>query len=399
MHAARTAIVVGIVFCALGTARGNEETQVSTESLDIKQQRIVAIAALTAAGDMPQLTAALSRGLDAGLTINDIKEILVQLYAYAGFPRSLNSLTAFKSVIEERSRRGVKDERGTDPHPFPIGTDSTKLGTEIQLRLTGAVASEKYADFCPAIDTFLKAHLFGDIFGRDNLDFRTRELATVSALAALDGVESQLQSHMRIALRQGLTASQLRDLTGIIASTVGQARADSTANALHSVLSEASAGATKDTTAVHETKPASALSIRVGRGPRATPETAPAEHFVGVVRVERLFQANDPARASGGYVTFEPGARTAWHSHPLGQTLVVTTGTGWVQKWGEQAQDIREGDVVWIPPGVKHWHGATASTRMTHLAIQEQVDGRTVTWMEQVSEDQYRDAGAVPRAH
>jgi quercetin dioxygenase-like cupin family protein len=204
---------------------------------------------------------------------------------------------------------------------------------------------------------------------------------------------------MRIALRQGLTASQLRDLTGIIASTVGQARADSTANALHSVLSEASAGATKDTTAVHETKPASALSIRVGRGPRATPETAPAEHFVGVVRVERLFQANDPARASGGYVTFEPGARTAWHSHPLGQTLVVTTGTGWVQKWGEQAQDIREGDVVWIPPGVKHWHGATASTRMTHLAIQEQVDGRTVTWMEQVSEDQYRDAGAVPRAH
>ena len=114
----------------------------STESLDIKQQRIVAIAALTAAGDMPQLTAALSRGLDAGLTINDIKEILVQLYAYAGFPRSLNSLTAFKSVIEERSRRGVKDERGTDPHPFPIGTDSTKLGTEIQLRLTGAVASE-----------------------------------------------------------------------------------------------------------------------------------------------------------------------------------------------------------------------------------------------------------------
>jgi alkylhydroperoxidase/carboxymuconolactone decarboxylase family protein YurZ/quercetin dioxygenase-like cupin family protein len=399
MRATRTAIVVGIALWAFGgSAQENVETQVSIGSLDVKQQRIVAISASAATGDMPQLSVALSGGLDAGLTVNEIKEILIQLYAYAGFPRSLNGLGALESVLEERSQRGITDDLGAGPRPFPLGTDSAKLGTEIQLRLTGAVASEKYADFSPAIDTFLKAHLFGDIFGRDNLDFRTRELVTVSALAALDGVEAQLQSHLRIAQRQGLTSSQLGDVVAIIASTVGQARADRTANALRSVLADASAGQPTRATAVNETGSATERSIQVVRGRRAQSETAPPEHFVGVVRVERSFQARDPARASGAYVTFGTGARTAWHSHPLGQTLVVTAGIGWVQEWGKQAQEIRKGDVVWIPPGVKHWHGAAASTRMTHLAIQEQVDGQTVTWMEQVGEGQYREAGATPRS-
>jgi len=116
----------------------------------------------------------------------------------------------------------------------------------------------------------------------------------------------------------------------------------------------------------------------------------PTEWFTGTVRIDPLFQANAPARALGASVTFEPGARTAWHSHPLGQTLIVTAGYGLVQRRGGPIEEIRPGDVIWFPPGEKHWHGSTATTAMTHIAIQEQLDGKAVDWMEKVSDQQYK---------
>jgi quercetin dioxygenase-like cupin family protein len=116
----------------------------------------------------------------------------------------------------------------------------------------------------------------------------------------------------------------------------------------------------------------------------------PAEYFTGSVRVDMLFRPQQPARTSGAYVTFEPGARTAWHTHPLGQTLIITAGFGWVQREGAAIEEIRPGDVVWFPPGEKHWHGATPVTAMTHIAITETLDGKNVDWMEKVSDDQYR---------
>jgi len=116
----------------------------------------------------------------------------------------------------------------------------------------------------------------------------------------------------------------------------------------------------------------------------------PAEYFTGTVRIDSPFKGSDPARVTGAIVTFEPGARTAWHTHPLGQTLLVTAGCGWVQRWGGPIEEIRPGDVIWFPPGEKHWHGATATTAMTHIAIQEQLDGKAVEWMEKVSDEQYR---------
>ena len=115
-----------------------------------------------------------------------------------------------------------------------------------------------------------------------------------------------------------------------------------------------------------------------------------ADYFTGTVRIDPLFQAPSPARVVGASVTFEPGARTAWHTHPLGQTLVITAGSGWAQREGGPIENIRPGDVVWFPPGEKHWHGATATTAMTHIALQEALDGKTVDWMEQVSDEQYR---------
>jgi quercetin dioxygenase-like cupin family protein len=113
------------------------------------------------------------------------------------------------------------------------------------------------------------------------------------------------------------------------------------------------------------------------------------DYFTGAVRIDPLFQAPDPARGRGASVTFEPGARTAWHTHPLGQTLIVTSGRGWAHAWGGPVEEIHPGDVVWFPPGEKHWHGAKSTTAMTHIAIQEALDGKVVNWMEQVSEEQY----------
>jgi quercetin dioxygenase-like cupin family protein len=119
----------------------------------------------------------------------------------------------------------------------------------------------------------------------------------------------------------------------------------------------------------------------------------PADWFTGAVRIDPLFQAPAPARVVGASVTFEPGARTAWHTHPLGQTLIVTSGRGWAQREGGPVEEIRPGDVVWFPPGEKHWHGATATAAMTHIAVQEALDGKTVDWLEQVRDAQYQ-AGA-----
>jgi len=123
-------------------------------------------------------------------------------------------------------------------------------------------------------------------------------------------------------------------------------------------------------------------------GSRAS-EKGPADWFTGTVRLDRLFEAAEPARVAGASVTFEPGARTAWHSHPLGQTLIVTAGCGRAQRWGGPVEEIRPGDVVWISPGEKHWHGAAVATAMTHLAIQEKLDGKMVEWMEPVTDAQY----------
>ena len=148
-------------------------------------------------------------------------------------------------------------------------------------------------------------------------------------------------------------------------------------------------------------------AIRIIRSGSQPSRQAPAENFTGSARIDPLFLASPPAHASGALVTFEPGARTAWHTHPLGQILIVTSGTGRVQRWGDPAEEIRKGDVVWIPPGQKHWHGASPNSSLAHIAIVEQLDGKSVEWMEKVTDAQYNenvgdqgassDAGAKPR--
>ena len=189
--------------------------------LNAKQQAIIPIAAFTANGDLDKLKTGLEKGLDAGLTVNEIKEILVQMYAYAGFPRSLNAIGTFMAVTAARKEKGCTDEVGKEASPLPVDRSSLEFGTENQTKLVGQPVKGPLFDFAPAIDQFLKAHLFGDIFQRDVLDWRERELATIAALANIEGVNSQLQSHYAISLNNGLTPEMLHDFITVLDAWCG----------------------------------------------------------------------------------------------------------------------------------------------------------------------------------
>jgi len=189
-----------------------------SETLSSQQQAIPLIAAFMASSDMPNLNQALNQGLDAGLTLSEAKEILVQLYAYAGFPRSLNALGELMKVVEARNAQGIQDAPGREPgQPIPSGQALLEVGTANQTRISGGEVQGPLFDFAPVINQYLQAHLFGAIFERDNLDWQSRELATVGALAATPGAEPQLRSHMLASLRVGLSAGQLRQVAAVLA--------------------------------------------------------------------------------------------------------------------------------------------------------------------------------------
>ena len=211
--------------------------QPSTDALSNKQQAIPLIAAFMASSDMPGLNAALNQGLDAGLSISEAREILVQLYAYVGFPKSLNALGELLKVVEARKQRGIQDEPGREPErAIPVGDELLAAGTANQTKIAGAPVKNAVTDFAPVINQYLQAHLFGAIFERDNLDWQSRELATVGALAATPGVEAQLRSHMRASMRVGINATQLRQLTTILADGGDKQAAERARTALTQAL-------------------------------------------------------------------------------------------------------------------------------------------------------------------
>ena len=213
---------------------------VKNEGLNPKQKKIITIAAFTANDGLPKLKTALGEGLDAGLTVNAIKEVLVQMYAYCGFPRSLNAIHAFMDVLEERKRRGIQDEPGKEAGPLPAGMNKDEYGAKVRAALAGQEfipAPNGYQLFAPVIDEFLKEHLFADIFARDVLDYQERELATISALAAMKGTRGQLQFHIGAAMNTGLTETQMADFISVLKSEVGRQAAETASEILAAVLS------------------------------------------------------------------------------------------------------------------------------------------------------------------
>lgn len=218
-------------------------TQTSSQTLSAKQRAIPPIAAAMAVSDMPRLDTALNSGLDAGLTISEAREILVQLYAYVGFPRSLNALGELMNVVEQRKERGIEDAPGREPgKPIPVGAELLAAGTANQTKISGAPVTGPVFDFAPVINQFLQAHLFGDIFERDNLDWQSRELATVGALAVTPGVEAQLRSHMAASVRVGLSPAQLRQVIEGLEDSGDAAAAERARTALTEALASMNVG-------------------------------------------------------------------------------------------------------------------------------------------------------------
>lgn len=211
----------------------------ANQPLNEQEQAIVSISALTAVGDLKHLETQLNTGLDGGLTINEIKEVLIQLYAYCGFPRSLNAINTFMSVLEERKAKGITDVQGKEASAITTAENKYETGKKNLQTLTGREEKGPKTGanaFAPAIDTFLKEHLFADIFSRDVLTYQQRELATISVLSSLEGVTSQLEFHLAVGINIGLKESQLKQVFSIIETHIGKQQAELANNVLLNII-------------------------------------------------------------------------------------------------------------------------------------------------------------------
>ncbi len=213
-------------------------TATAAEGFDTKEKAIIPIAAFAASGEIEKLKVSLNEGLDAGLTINETKEVLGQLYAYAGFPRSLNALAAFMQVLEERKSNGIEDVVGPESSPLPTDKTSLEFGAENQTKLIGVEVKGPLFDFSPQIDEYLKSHLFGDIFARDVLTWKQREVATIATLSNTPGVNSQLAAHYSISMNNDVTVDELKEFITIIEKQVGEDVANNAQQVLDSVLNK-----------------------------------------------------------------------------------------------------------------------------------------------------------------
>ena len=363
----RALISAAVVLLVIASCGNNTKNQKEMNSLSFNPEQAAlmsAIACNEAKADYVALAKAIDQGLDAGLTVSHVKEALSQLYAYTGFPRSLNALGTLQRVLDERKTEGKATEEGVDASVFPVGYDALKQGTEVQTKLSGRAFN--YV-FSPAEDYYLKAHLFGDIFARDNLSHADRELVTVSALSGLENVMPQLQAHVRGALNMGVTEEQLRAIPVALKAHGLQAE---------SLRCEAAIAAAVDgkTDIVCAQSP----------WPIGEPNTAYAQYFTG----NSYLAVMDGGMAN---VTFEPGCCNNWHvHHGAVQVLVCVSGRGWYQEWGKPAVELVPGVVIAIPEGAKHWHGAAADSWMQHLTYHTDMKpGHSNEWLEPVTDEQY----------
>lgn len=350
-------IIVSAFFLTFNLTAQNEMSPIQT--LSEGQRSIVLISAHTAKGGLQDLKPALNKGLDAGLTVSQIKEVMVHLYAYCGFPRSIRGLQTFMEVLDERKAQGINDNQGAEASPINQEAEKYERGKKVLGELTNAPQEKPlsgYGAFAPVIDTFLKEHLFADIFERDVLTYAQRELVTISVLSAIGGAEPMLSSHLAICLNAGLTQDQLNEALKIVDG-----------------INNGAETSKKDT---------SGLVFPQGDKIRGN-------NFTGDAWLQMLVNNDSTYNTSIGNVTFEPGARTNWHKHPGGQILLITGGQGFYQEAGNPAQAIQKGDVVRIPPDAVHWHGAAANAGLTHVAISPNTDKGSVLWLKPVTDAEY----------
>ena len=365
--------IIAVMAALLMTIGSNIKAQKTMDNiLNEKQQNLIAVAAFEAKGDLDGLKTAVNKALDAKVTVNEVKEALSQLYAYTGFPRSLNGLGVLQTVLKERGEKGVADVEGKDATPMKPDYNALKEGTERQTKLCGG-KPYNYT-FAPSTDYYLKAHLFGDIFARDVLTYAERELVTVSALASMEGVEPQLKAHVRGALNMGVKKEEIKALPQVLAERVGEVESYRAKKAVAEHFGEM----------LQDVKPFAGMSF-----PKGEPNTAYAKYFIGNSYLAPLLKETLPM----SNVTFEPRCRNNWHiHHKASQILICVGGEGWYQEWGKPARKLHAGDVVNIAPEVKHWHGATADSWFQHIAVHVPVgDPKEASneWLEPVSDEDY----------
>ena len=325
--------------------------------LTVKENAVVDIGAWPARGEQDKLGAAFKAGFDAGLTLNEAKELVGQLYAYCGFPRALNAAATLMKVADD-----VKPAEGpaASMPRGSLGERALPVGTANQTKLCGGPVKGALFDFHPQLDEYLKTHLFGDIFARDTVDWRTRELVTIAALAARPETAPQMKAHIAIGKVNGVTDAQAAEIVGRVA-----------------VLCD------RDPSRL----PSDWSPIPVGE-----PNTAYAKYFIGNSYLHKLTLDQVPAFG----VTFEPGCRNNWHIHHAktggGQMLIVTAGEGFYQEWGKPARRLKKGDTVHIPANVKHWHGAAPDSWFQHIALEVPGTEQSNEWCEPVDDKAYAEA-------
>ena len=319
-----------------------------------RQQGLAACACLMAQGDLQRLEPAVKKALDGGVTINELKEAFSQLYAYTGFPRSLNALGVLNKVLQDHpDAQWQEGKPWTRPALWDDADKALRQGTEVQTQLSGRPFDYT---FCPQDDYYLKAHLFGDIFAGDQLSPADREIVTVAALSGLDGVAPQLAAHKQGAVNMG-NSQQVVD-------------------ALCQWLD-------------HEGYP-----LRSGF-PKGDPNTAYARYFRGDSYLAPIQPANlskdDKTVLPLSNVTFEPGCRNNWHiHHGAHQVLICVSGRGWYQEWGKAPVALLPGTVIDIPEGVKHWHGAQRDSWFQHYTTHVATGGeQSNEWLEPVTDEVY----------
>lgn len=327
-----------------------------------RDRSMITLSTLIATGRTAQIGGHLNRGLANGIKPSEISAMVTQLAFYTGWPNAVSAINVIAPILAERQVDTAALQALMDaPLLPPVDPASVEQGSQ---------TAPKLAEVTSKV-------IFGDLWRRSDLSLRDRSLVTIIALAA-NGDTEQLPAYVRLGLENGLTRDEIMEAFTHLAFYAGLPKASGAIAVADRAFSQ------QGTAAAPSVPP---LSVFV---PGQKPQAGPASRFTGTVNVTSPFKGSGEARLGGATVTFQPGARTNWHVHPMGQMLVVTRGAGWVQAEGEPVRAIKPGDVVWTAPGVKHWHGAQPTEAMTHVAVSETVEGQSVTWLEPVSNEQYR---------
>ena len=337
-----------------------------------RDRSLVTVAALVSTGRTAQIGAHVGRALDNGVQPGEIGELITHLAFYSGWPNAMSAVAETKKVFDERKIGPVAD------------SDAARIELEAAAEAArAATVDANVAPTAPILAELTNRVLFGDLWRRPDLSARDRSLVTMAVLIAI-GQPEQLPFHANRAMDNGLTRAEAAEVPAHLGFYAGWPRAMSAVPVLQKVF------------AAREEKAAEppAAELQIVRADPDGGDPGPEAYFSGQVRVATRYQGDAPARISGATVSFAAGARTAWHTHPLGQTLYIVSGKGWVQKEGGPIEEVLPGDVVWIPPQLRHWHGASATEPMVHFAMAEAQDGNVVTWLEKVTEAEYR-AGPV----